>query len=54
MLSLASDSVLNTNIRQSMLKLPTYSGFHNLFLKYTYIGKSFRHRKNKDLLSTNK
>jgi hypothetical protein len=26
----------NTNIRQSMLKLPTHSGFHDLFFYYTY------------------
>jgi len=32
MLSLASGSGYNTNIRQSMLKLPTHSGFHDLFL----------------------
>ena len=25
---------LNTNIRQSMLKLSTHSSFHDLFLKY--------------------
>jgi hypothetical protein len=29
-----SASGLNTNIRQPMLKLPTLSGFHDLFLKY--------------------
>ena len=25
---------INTNIRQSMLILPTHSGFHDLFLNY--------------------
>jgi hypothetical protein len=37
MLSLASGSGQNTNIRQSMLKLPTHSGFHDLFLNFDYL-----------------
>ena len=39
MLSLASGSGQNTNIRQSMLELPTHSGFHDLFLNYILVNK---------------
>jgi hypothetical protein len=41
-LSLASGSGWNTNIRQPMLKLKTYYGFHDLFLKYQFVKKNLK------------
>ena len=34
-----------TNIRQSMLKLPTHSGFHDLFLKYPFTCSTIKTNK---------